>query len=273
MHQSFPSIIDIPANSGGNVQRDRWTGLIPAAGKGTRLGSKKPKALYPVLGRPMIDWILVALFPVCSRFVVIAAPDARTAIEDHLEKRFSGMYTLVEQERPTGMGDAILLGEPASPSPYVAVAWVDQVTLSERTVRACAALHENRSSAVLTLPTVVKERPYVHIERHPDGTISRIIQSREAGIDSPMGENDCGLFMFSKNRLFETLHRAKAQGRGIGETTREFDLVKLLPLFEQGPNSVLSVRLTDASESLGINTPEDAARIAEILSNRNSSAI
>jgi len=244
--------------------------VIPAAGKGTRLGSKTPKALYRILGRPLIEWVLRALSPVCGHFVIIAAPDTRLAIQDELENQVAGKYTLLVQEQATGMGDAILLSEATIFSEYVAIAWADQVTLTEETVRMCAALHESRSGSVLTLPTVIRERPYVLIERSPDNKIKRIRQSRESAMDSAVGENDCGLFMFSREPLFATLRRAKARGTGLGTSTGEFDLVKLLPSFEGAPNAVLSVRLKDATESLGVNTPDDAVLATGILASRNT---
>ena len=41
----------------GPVTRDRWTAVIPAAGRGSRLGSDQPKILFPILGRPILDYI------------------------------------------------------------------------------------------------------------------------------------------------------------------------------------------------------------------------
>ncbi len=36
-------------------------GLVMAAGKGTRMKSDLPKVLFPVCGRPMIEYVLDAL--------------------------------------------------------------------------------------------------------------------------------------------------------------------------------------------------------------------
>ena len=48
-------------------------GLIPAGGSGERLGADGPKAFVVCAGRPMVEWSLEALTPVCSR-IVVAAP-------------------------------------------------------------------------------------------------------------------------------------------------------------------------------------------------------
>ena len=58
-----------------------WTALIPAAGRGTRLGWHLPKILYPVAGRPILAWLLDLLAPLCSGFVFAIAPDAVESVE------------------------------------------------------------------------------------------------------------------------------------------------------------------------------------------------
>src|SRR3954452_14749169 len=49
-------------------------GIIPAAGKGERLGSDRPKAFVVCAGRPLIEWSLDVLRSVCDRVVVAVPP-------------------------------------------------------------------------------------------------------------------------------------------------------------------------------------------------------
>ena len=48
-------------------------GIVPAGGSGERLGAERPKAFVACAGRPLVDWTLDVLGPVCDR-VVVAAP-------------------------------------------------------------------------------------------------------------------------------------------------------------------------------------------------------
>jgi 2-C-methyl-D-erythritol 4-phosphate cytidylyltransferase len=48
-------------------------GIVPAAGRGERLGSDGPKAFVVCAGRPLVEWSLDALEAVCDR-VVLAVP-------------------------------------------------------------------------------------------------------------------------------------------------------------------------------------------------------
>ncbi|HEU6446076.1 MAG TPA: NTP transferase domain-containing protein, partial [Gaiellaceae bacterium] len=50
--------------------------VVLAGGLGTRMRSSRPKHLHPLLGRRLVDWVIVAgraLDP--ARLVVVASPD------------------------------------------------------------------------------------------------------------------------------------------------------------------------------------------------------
>src|SRR4051794_41508773 len=49
-------------------------GIVPAAGRGERLGSDRPKAFVACAGRPLIEWSLDVLRSVCDRVVVAVPP-------------------------------------------------------------------------------------------------------------------------------------------------------------------------------------------------------
>jgi 2-C-methyl-D-erythritol 4-phosphate cytidylyltransferase len=51
--------------------------IVVAAGSGSRLGRSEPKALVPLLGRPLLSWTLEALSTVAFAGTVIAAPPDR----------------------------------------------------------------------------------------------------------------------------------------------------------------------------------------------------
>src|SRR3954465_6058607 len=57
---------------------------MPAAGRGERLGSERPKAFVVCAGRPLIDWSLDVLRSVCDR-VIVAVPPGFDEGPDQLE--------------------------------------------------------------------------------------------------------------------------------------------------------------------------------------------
>src|SRR5437588_2487639 len=139
MTAAIHQIAELPL---GPVTPDRWTAIIPAAGRGSRLGSDQPKILYPILGKPILEWLLDALVPVCRSFVLVLSPEGRSAIEPAARHRLGVELDVVIQERPTGMADAVRLAAAVTRTEFALTIWGDQVTVSPKTIAVCAALHE-----------------------------------------------------------------------------------------------------------------------------------
>src|SRR3954466_13720242 len=58
-------------------------GIVPAGGRGERLGSDGPKAFVACGGRPLVEWSLEVLEAVCDR-VVMAVPEGWDSGDDRV---------------------------------------------------------------------------------------------------------------------------------------------------------------------------------------------
>lgn len=78
--------------------------IIPAAGRGTRLGGREEKALIPLRDRPILVWTLLAFdaFPGIGERVVLAPPGR----EDAFRKAVLGTVTLRHPVTVTAGGEA-----------------------------------------------------------------------------------------------------------------------------------------------------------------------
>ena len=94
-----------------NIEPTNWTAVIPAAGTGSRLGYHLPKVLYPLLDRPILEWVVDAVRTTVSNFIFVLSPEGKVLVEPLLEKLLGEKADIVVQEKPTGMGDAVLLAE------------------------------------------------------------------------------------------------------------------------------------------------------------------
>ena len=252
----------------GTLDPGAWTAIIPAAGRGSRLGFDHPKILLPVLGRPILDWLVDLLETWCQRFVFVVSPSGRGEVEPLVLKRLGRRATVVVQEQPTGMGDAVLLAEGAVASPHCCVTWGDQILLSPETVRTCLSVHQLQPEAGLTMPTVIKQHPYIHFVRDAADRIVGVQQAREKEIRRQFGENDCGFFAFDRQRLFDCLRAAKRGQTGLGKVTAEFNLLQVIPRIQEVAGITRTIRIDDENETLGINTRDDAEWASRILSRR-----
>jgi bifunctional UDP-N-acetylglucosamine pyrophosphorylase/glucosamine-1-phosphate N-acetyltransferase len=240
--------------------------VVPAAGRGSRLGFDKPKILYPVAGQPIVDWLLRFLLPNCSRIVFVLSPDGRSVVEQYLSERWpSDRYETAVQEVPTGMGDAVGIGLAHVRTPHVCLVWGDQVALRSESVEACLRLQQGRLAPDMTVPTVLRNDPYIHFERDANGRIHSLLQAREGDQMPPEGESDTGFFCFRTEVLRTLLAELRQRPEQSGAATGEFNLLPVIPLGAQQGRTVLTPRIMGIEETVGINSAADATRLESYL--------
>lgn len=242
--------------------------IIPAAGRGSRLGAGKPKPLVEVNGRPMLDHLAELYRPFVDHVVVIAHPSFVPDIQTWGDGR--GGVSVAVQEEPTGMLDAILLAGPAVGDwrpDAIWVTWADQVGVLPATVTRLAQLGTQTPPPALTLPTVLRRDPYTHFERDARGRLSRFLQRREGDPMPEQGESDMGLFALTRE-TFDIDLRDYAAAVLPGGGTGERNFVPFVPWLAQR-KQVVTFPCTHPTEAIGINTPEELRVIEEWLRTRN----
>jgi bifunctional UDP-N-acetylglucosamine pyrophosphorylase / glucosamine-1-phosphate N-acetyltransferase len=256
--------------AGPAVNPASWTAIVPAAGRGSRLGYDRPKILYPIAGRPVLDWLLSFLEPNCHKMVFVLSPDGRTMVGEELERVIPDRYEIVIQEVPTGMGDAVELALHSIATRHVVVVWGDQVALRRSSVDACLRLHAGPLGADVTCPTVFRENPYIHFDRDSSGRICALRQAREGDSMPERGESDTGFFCFRTEALRDLLGQQRRNPEQTGALTQEFNLLPVIPLAAKLGLSVITPRLMTLEETVGVNSTGDAAVVEAFLQNSHA---
>jgi nicotine blue oxidoreductase len=123
----------------GNTKGAGTTGVVLAAGAGTRLG-RGPKALLPYRGRPLIESVAAALLDGGCREVVVVL--GAGAVDVRAAARLDCCRTVVNPGWQSGMGSSLLLGNATADSrDHLMVALVDQPGVTAATVRRLLAAH------------------------------------------------------------------------------------------------------------------------------------
>jgi bifunctional UDP-N-acetylglucosamine pyrophosphorylase/glucosamine-1-phosphate N-acetyltransferase len=227
--------------------------VIPAAGRGTRLGSDLPKILTPLTARDTIWSILHArLAPMVDHIHLVLSPDGT--------KQFPALPTNVStsiQPEPIGMGDAIFRGfDTWSRYDAVLIVWGDQVFVSETTLsRTIAALGPPQKHA--ELPVTRMAVPYV--EYVFDGPrLTEVLQTREGDATRAGGFSDVGTFLLATQGLKPAWDSyLNSAPRGVG--TGEINFLPFLPFLCAQGWTVTPLEVADATEARGINTKDDLA--------------
>ena len=227
--------------------------VIPAAGRGTRLGTSQPKILTPLTAHDTVWSILHAkISPLVDHIHLVLSPDGAA--------QFPGLPAGVSagiQPEPTGMGDAIFRGfDVWSQYDAVLIVWGDQVFVSGGTLsRAIAALGSSQKCVVL--PVTRMAAPYV--EYVFDGPrLARVLQTREGDITTSNGYSDVGTFLLSTQGLkssWEDYLNTALRGGGTGEV----NFLPFLPFLSAQGWTISPLEVADATEARGINTKDDLA--------------
>jgi CTP:molybdopterin cytidylyltransferase MocA len=239
--------------------------VIPAAGRGLRLGAHGPKVLFPIAGRPLLGHLLARYLSYVDRVVVVTAPDTRASVEQYLQA--AGLEALCAvQPKPTGMLPAILspraLVQELTPA-EVWVTWCDQIAISAETVEHLAHEMSAFPDAALIFPTLRQTPPYIHFQRDDRGTIIAVLQRREGDVMPEAGESDAGLFALRRDVYLHGLPEYDAR-TAVGRATGERNFLPFIPwLAARAPVRTFPVRFPE--EAIGANTPEDVRRLETYL--------
>jgi bifunctional UDP-N-acetylglucosamine pyrophosphorylase/glucosamine-1-phosphate N-acetyltransferase len=235
--------------------------VILAAGKGTRMKSRRPKVLHHVAGRPMIDYVM--------RAAQSLSPKTTTVVVGHMKellRRGLASYpglSFATQEPQLGTGHALL--QTASvlehQSGYVLLLSGDVPLLRAETLAKLIRTHVE-SGASATVLTAMFDQPYGYgrIVR-VRGRISRIVEERDASpTQRKIKEINSGVYVFSLAPLFDALGglaSANAQG--------EYYLTDLISAYRRRKLGVEAVLLEDPNEIRGINSRSELAEASRVV--------
>jgi bifunctional UDP-N-acetylglucosamine pyrophosphorylase/glucosamine-1-phosphate N-acetyltransferase len=244
--------------------------VIPAAGRGTRLGIDQPKLLVPVTESETIWSVLKdRIKPFVDHIHVVLSPSGAALFARAMENDPDvPMISTSIQRSPIGMGDAIFCGhEFWSQAPTLLVVWSDQLHVSANTLKTSLALHAGIAQRIV-IPMVSLAEPYVEYRFDRDGRLTGVVQSREGGRCAPGGLGDVGTFVLSTGGLagaWEAFLAKVPRGARTGE-------VNFLPFLVHLAGvgwGIRSCPVADPLEARGINTPADLQFFREIYRERS----
>jgi bifunctional UDP-N-acetylglucosamine pyrophosphorylase / glucosamine-1-phosphate N-acetyltransferase len=230
--------------------------VIPAAGRGTRLGTDEPKILTQLREQDTIWSILYGkLAPLVEHIHLVLSPHGASVFPP-----LPATVTYSIQSQPLGMGDAIFSGhEFWSQYDAILVVWGDQIFVSKTTLaRSIAALADPDRHLVLPLTRMVD--PYVQYV-FEGSHLTKILMTREGDIAMPNGLCDVGTFLLGTaglKALWEEFLGETGNGHK-GRSTGEINFLPFLPFLSAKSWRITPIEVEDALEARGINTKDDLA--------------
>lgn len=238
-------------------------GVVLAAGKGTRMKSRLPKAVHRLCGKPLARYAVDLCREAGAGQVIVIVGHGADAVCNAL----GDDVTYVVQEPQLGTGHAVQQAARCLRdfTGTVLVVNGDVPLLTAETLAALLRRHRE-TGAVATLLTAVPEDPaaYGRVVRRPDGGVERIVERKDASPEvAALREVNAGVYAFAAPellRLIFELDRNNEQG--------EYYLTDVIGCLAAEGRRVEALVADDPHVMQGVNDRVELARAAAVLRER-----
>jgi bifunctional UDP-N-acetylglucosamine pyrophosphorylase/glucosamine-1-phosphate N-acetyltransferase len=243
--------------------------IVLAAGKGTRMKTRRAKVLHEVCGRPLAYYPVKRALELGAAPVVVVvghqAEEVEAALRRHLPE---APLRFAVQKEQLGTAHAVLSAKPALRGfdGEVLILSGDTPLLGADTLRMVA---EKRGRAALSFATMKLDNPtgYGRVVHAPDGGPALIVEEKDATPEErTIQEVNAGLYCADASFLWKTLAKV-----GSKNAQREFYLTDLVALAADGPGAV-AARVSPI-EAAGVNDQEELSLAARALTRRIAEAL
>ncbi len=239
--------------------------VIMAAGKGTRLKSKRPKVLHEIGGKPLLAHVIAAarqVVPAEKIYVVIGheAESVRSAVAA------TGVQFVLQAEQ-RGTGHAIMCArKQVEHHQNLLVLSGDVPLIRKETIARVKDFHLSQKAA-MTILTAEPADPtgYGRIMRAGSSAQVKAIVEQKAltARQQKLREINSGIYAFASGPLFKNIDRLTTNN-----AHQEFYLTDMAALLVRSKARVVALKAEDATEVLGANTLAELADLDSSLRSR-----
>lgn len=238
--------------------------IVLAAGQGTRMKSRRAKVLHPIAGVPLIGHVLATARELAAAHVVTVIRHERASVAAAIADMMPEA-TIVDQDELPGTGRAVEIGLGALPDDFdgdVVVVSGDVPLLDAATLTGLLEAHRHAAAAATLLSAIVDDATgYGRVVRDPDGSLSRIVEQKDAVDDElSITEINSGTYVFSVASLRTQLPRV-----GTGNAQGEKYLTDVVALLREAGLPVTAVPVPDPWMVEGVNDRIQLSRMAARL--------
>lgn len=232
--------------------------VVLAAGRGTRMKSDLPKVLFPVLGKPMIHWVLDALTAAGVTRSVVVVGYRDDLVREELADRPGVEFALQAEQLGTGHAVQMCRQQIAAQTAPVLVVAGDSPLIQPQSIQRLLSEFRKGPYACL-LGTLIKDEPFGlgRIVRDARGKFQKIVEEKDATPDQrQIREVNMSTYLFARDALLWSLaHLSNHNAQG------EFYLTDC-PALLLGRGELVDARpVLEGCEALSINTIDELGRV------------
>ena len=241
------------------------TAIILAAGKSTRMKSKRPKPLHDICGKPMLHYVLEACYEAgCHRVLVVIGYG-----KDEILGQFASdkRITWVEQTEQLGTGHAARMCEPHLRDFHgdVFILAGDGPLIRGEVLRTLHNAHREEHAAA-SMATAVLDDPtgYGRVIRDEAGQFVEIVEQIDCSPEQrEIREVFPSYYCVKADELLFALSRIKNENK-----KREYYLTDLYAILRNAGKKVVAVQAVTQEDTLAVNDREQQAQVDAIMQDR-----
>ncbi len=236
--------------------------IILAAGLGTRMKSDMAKVLHPILGRPMIRYVVETAINIAANNVfVVIGHQADEVKRVCLQTPDIGF---VLQEKQLGTGHAVRCAMPELPInvEHVIILCGDVPLLKTETVKKLLDDHR-KNERILSLLTVAIDHPkgYGRVIVDKQRNLSRIVEEKDATeAEREIKLINSGIYCVDKTFLLESLAQLTPDN-----SQGEFYLTDIIAIAYRDKKKIGVLVGEDSLEVSGVNSIDDLRFVEDVL--------
>jgi len=227
--------------------------IVLAAGKGTRIGQRLPKVIYPIVGKPMLYYCLdlIKKIPISEVYVVVGykATDVVASIRNEDVK-----YVYQKDQLGTGHAANVALSKISKSVDEIIIFNGDDSAFFEvSTIRSYLASHHKSKAKISFMSGIVNSANGLgRISRDSKGNVLKIIEEKDASeTEKKIKEVNVGCYIFERKWLEKTIKRLEKSASG------EYYITDLVSLALGSGDKINNYLLEDNNEWRGINSQEE----------------
>lgn len=221
--------------------------VVLAAGKGTRMKTELPKCAFPILKKPMIEYIVENVEKSEINEVITVVGFKKEVFKELLGNRVD--YAIQDEQLGTGHAVLMAKGLLEKRRGTTLILLGDMPLIDYRVINKVLKYHEDRSND-LTVVTTHYDNPkgYGRIMRDENGIITSIVEQNDCSYEQKqIKEVNTGIYCVSNSLLFKAIDKIEKN-----EKKGEYYLTDIVEIMQED-YVVGTFVLRDAYKVMGVN--------------------
>lgn len=244
--------------------------VILAAGEGSRMKSKLPKAAHLVCGKSIISYIVNTSVNIGSDKNLIIVGHNKDVILDEVKKHgFNGVKTVeqpIGEGVPYGTGYAVMqVQEEISDDDTVIILYGDTPLVTDKTLKLFMNHHQAQENAVTILTADIDNpKGYGRIIRNQNDSVGAIVEEKDANDQQRLiNEINSGIYCFNGKKLKYALQKINNDN-----AQNEYYLTDTIKILSALGDKIGAFKIEDVQEIMGVNSRVQLSQVEQIMRKR-----